>query len=259
MLKAHPDKGGSKEQCHKVTNARDALLQIIRTMRANGGVNWSSVLNCDERFGKHPHNCTCTCETCLDDEDKRKFYQFMEENPGFREVFEDELEALRAKLEAANRRAAAAESRSSTDDWLYAQRQRWAAEERRKLEEEILRADQKKAERAEVQARLAKAEADRASAAAVKAAKEAEKASADAAKSAAEETASSSASSDTYSREHYAKMRRELHFGKTVDGKKLTPQMVQERFDKLEARHGKLPARYQAANRKTLDELFEKF
>ena len=261
MLKAHPDKGGSKEQCHEVTRARDALIQTIRMLRASHGAKWSSVLNCDECFGKHPNNCDCTCETCLDDEDKRAFYKFLEENPDFRDVFEDEMDRLRRQVDAANRRAAAAEGRSSTDDWLFARQQKWAAEERLKVEEANLKMEQKKAERAEFAARVAKAEAEEAAAQAKKATAEAETASAEAKKTVnLEATSSASASSsETYSREYYAKIRRELHLGKTVDGTKLTPQMVQERFDKLEARHERLPTRYQAADRKTLDELFEKY
>jgi dGTP triphosphohydrolase len=103
----------------------------------------------------------------------------------------------------------------------------------------------------------AKKEAEKKAAQAQAKQKKAAKAAAKAAEAA--ETASSSSDQPQYAASYYSKIRTELHLGKTVSGVKLTPAMVQERFDKLEARHATLSPQKQATDRSILDDLFEKY
>jgi len=62
-----------------------------------------------------------------------------------------------------------------------------------------------------------------------------------------------------FSKQYYAKIRSELHLGKTTGGAKLTPVMVRERFLKLEERHTSLAPRYQAADAEVLAALRDKY
>ena len=207
MLKAHPDKGGSKEQVHKLTEARERLLKALN---GEEGIPWADLLNCFECFGKHPDTCSCTCKTYRQDKSRRDFEIFLDEHPEFRDILEEMHSEQRARTEAAEERAKEAEESASI------------------------------AQSAAVCAERAKAEAEQ----------KAEAATAAMTPEAARKMASA---------QYYSKIRRELHIGKTVEGTKLTPQMVQERFDKLEQRHSMLAPRYQAADAEVLSQLREKW
>jgi hypothetical protein len=225
LLKAHPDKGGSKEQCYEVTAARNALLEYFACPSCG-----PDFLNCEECFGKHPDACSCACTTCRSDKQKRDFWVFLNTHPEFGRVFEEMQENLRSQLEAAKRRA----------------------EEQTKVEAEKAKAEKNRAARAEAAARTAKAEAARVEAELAKARAKAEAESSSAA-------SSESSTGKQFSPQYYAQIRTELHLGETSNGVKLTLVMVRDRFNKLETRHGKLPPRYQLADRKRLDDLFDRY
>jgi hypothetical protein len=210
--------GGSKEECFRVTAARDYLLNYVASplgpdIGSPSEPDWEDVLSCEECVGKHPNDCSCTCKTCRHDKPRRDFWTFIEQHPEFGRVFEEIRQNLYDRLDEARRRARAAE-------------------------------DAKK--EAEKKAAKAQAEQRKAARAAPKATE-------------AAETASSSSEQPQYAASYYSKIRTELHLGKTISGVKLTPAMVQERFDKLEARHSSIAPRYQASDREALDHLFEKY
>ncbi len=214
MLQAHPDKGGSKEQVHELTRAREHLLKMLN---AEGDIPWEDIISCDECFGKHPNNCCCTCKTCREDKAKRDFDAFLDEHPEFMGIVQEMRARDRARAQYAEQRAGDLYSAAVLAD----ARQTKAEKERDKAE--------KAREEAEQRAEAATA------------------------------AMTPEASHKLASVQYYSKIRRELHLGKTTAGTKLTPQMVQERFDKLEERNATLAPRYQAAAAEELRGLREKW
>jgi hypothetical protein len=179
------------------------------------------VLDCDECFGKHSDNCQCTCRTCQRDKTKRDFYAFLEEHPEFRNVLEADREKTREWNEKRIREAEAQAKHAEEEARYFRDSRAWAEEER----------DEAIAARDEAERRLAEATA----------------------------AMSPEAAQTLHTKQYYAQIRRELHLGKTDGGKKLTKQMVQERFEKLEERHARLAPRYQATDAETLVKLREKW
>ena len=158
MLTSHPDRGGSNEECHKVTAARDFLLTILNES------NWEDILSCEECFGKHCMTCSCNCKTCRADKPKRDFINFLEQHPEYNDVFHDMQGNLHDQLREAKRRAESAEAIKRPSTYWNAVQQKWVAEERKKTEEQNTQAEQAKAQGAEAAARTAKAEAETAKA-----------------------------------------------------------------------------------------------
>jgi hypothetical protein len=179
------------------------------------------VLDCEECFQKHPNNCWCSCRTCQRDKTKRDFDAFLEEHPEFRNIVETNRARDRAYYE---KRAQEAEGRARQ---FEAEGNR-LREQKARVEDER---DEANAARGEAERRLAEATA----------------------------AMSPEAAQTLHTKQYYAQIRRELHLGKTDGGKKLTPQMVQERFEKLEERRARLAPRYQAADAETLSKLREKW
>jgi len=159
------------------------------------------------------------------------------------EIAKEERASMRAAQARAEKAAADAKAALATAEAAQARAEKAAAEARAE-------AAQAKAEKAAAAAAQAKAE---------KAAAAAEAARAEEARNSAEASSSADAPDELASKQFFSKTRRELHLNKTVCGVKLTPQMVQERFDKLEARRLTLAPRYQEAEARELASLRENF
>ena len=121
------------------------------------------------------------------------------------------------------------------------------------ISEERRRADLAEAGRAQAEERAHAAQAEAAEARAAAAAAEARAAAAEARAAAA---ASAPPAPKAHSNQYYAGIKSELQKGRTVDGRPLTPQMVQERMEKLRARPAMAP-RFQAAWDKGVAALME--
>lgn len=88
---AHPDRGGSKEVCFKLLEARELLLRHLGGAAASAPASESGgcSFECEECFGKHELSCQCACVTCRCDAHKRRFWAMLESDADYSLAFEE--------------------------------------------------------------------------------------------------------------------------------------------------------------------------